>query len=142
MSQTLRFSGLHLFVRDLGKALAFYRMLGFEFPDGAENGPFTSVEAGPGVHLAFGTLALTRGYDPSFREPKGGSPNALQFDVESREGVDRIYRELTAAGHIGHLAPHDAFWGSRYAEVIDPDGNTVGFQSPQDDAKRARPPTV
>jgi hypothetical protein len=26
--------------------------------------------------------------------------------------------------------------------VIDPDGNTVGFQSPQDDAKRARPPTV
>ncbi len=140
MSQTLKFVGLHLFVRDMGKAVAFYRMLGLEFPPGAENGPFTGAEAGPGAHLAFGTFALTRGYDPKFREPKGGSTNALQFDVESREGVDRIYRELTAAGHEGHLAPHDAFWGARYAEVIDPDGNTVGFQSPRDDALRRRPP--
>ena len=141
MSQTLQFSGLHLFVRDMKKTLAFYRMLGLEFAPGAENGPFTSAESG-GVHIAFGTYALTRGYDPKFQEPKGGSTNALQFDVDSRDGVDRIYRELTAAGHTGHLAPHDAFWGARYAEVIDPDGNTVGFQSPQDDAKRTRPPGV
>lgn len=140
MSQTLRFAGLHLFVRDMAKAVAFYRRLGLAFPPGAEDGPFTSAEAGAGAHLALGTFALTRGYDPRFREPKGGSTNALQFDVDSREDVDRIHRELTQAGYEGHLAPHDAFWGARYAEVIDPDGNTVGFQSPQDPARRSRPP--
>jgi uncharacterized glyoxalase superfamily protein PhnB len=137
-----KFSGLHLFVRDMAKALAFYRRLGLVFPENADQGRFASAQVGDGVHLAFGTLTLTRGYDPGFREPKGGSPNALQFDVDTREGVDRIYGDLTQAGHEGHLAPHDAFWGSRYAEVIDPDGNAVGFQSPRDESKRSRPPGV
>jgi catechol 2,3-dioxygenase-like lactoylglutathione lyase family enzyme len=136
-----KLTGLHLYVRDMKASLDFYRRLGIAFPEGAEKGVFTTA-LGDGVHLAFGTFALTRGYDPGFREPKGGSPNSLQFDVESREAVDRIYRELTAAGYAGHLAPHDAFWGARYAEVDDPDGNVIGFQSPQDDAKRRRPPGV
>lgn len=142
MSPAPRFAGLHLFVRDMAKALAFYRRIGISFEPDAEKGVFATSEVGDGVHLAFGTLTLTRGYDPCFREPMGGSTNALQFDVDSRDAVDRIYGELTAAGHEGHLAPHDAFWGSRYAEVIDPDGNTVGFQSPQDATKRSRPPVV
>jgi catechol 2,3-dioxygenase-like lactoylglutathione lyase family enzyme len=135
-----KFSGLHLFVRDLAKSLAFYRRLGLEFDADADKGIFAATEVCAGVHMAFGTFTLTRGYDPGFRQPKGGSPNALQFDVESRADTDRIYAELTRAGYEGHLAPHDAFWGARYAEVIDPDGNTVGFQSPVDPAKRSRPP--
>jgi uncharacterized glyoxalase superfamily protein PhnB len=35
-----------------------------------------------------------------------------------------------AAGHRSHLAPFDAFWGARYAVVLDPDGNRVGISSP------------
>jgi uncharacterized glyoxalase superfamily protein PhnB len=38
-----------------------------------------------------------------------------------------MHATLTAAGHSSHLAPFDAFWGKRYCEVIDPDGNVVGF---------------
>ena len=132
----MKFAGLHLYVRDMGKAVAFYRRLGLSFPPDAENGPFTSAEACDGVHLAFGTFALTRGYDPGFREPKGAPTNSLQFDVPTRADVDRIHRELVAAGYTSHLAPHDAFWGSRYAVVDDPDGNVVGFQSPQDGPRR------
>ena len=136
----MNFSGLHFFVRDMPRTVAFYRRLGLRFAEGAENNVFASVETEDGVHLAFGTYALTRGYDRGFKEPSGPSPNCLQFAVSSREETDRIYRELTAAGHEGHLAPHDAFWGSRYAEVIDPDGNLVGFQSPTDPARRSPPP--
>jgi len=136
----MKFTGLHFFVRDLGRTIAFYRRLGLRFPEGAEKGPFVGVTTDDGVHLAFATHALTRGYDRGFKEPSGPSPNCLQFEVGSREETDRIYRELTAAGHEGHLAPHDAFWGARYAEVIDPDGNLVGFQSPVDPAKRSPPP--
>jgi len=136
----MKFAGLHLFVRDLGKSLAFYRQLGFSFPGHQEGDVFASAEAGPGVHIAFGTFQLTRGYDPGFREPRGGTPNCLQFEVASRAEVDGIHQRLTAAGYASHLAPHDAFWGARYAEVEDPDGNLVGFQSPVDPSKRSRPP--
>ncbi|HXZ84284.1 MAG TPA: VOC family protein [Myxococcota bacterium] len=138
----MKFTGLHFFVRDMARTVAFYRRLGLRFSEGAEKDMFSSVALEDGVHLAFGTHALTRGYDPGFEEPSGASPNCLQFEVESRAATDRIYAELTAAGHKGHLPPHDAFWGSRYAEVIDPDGNLVGFQSPVDPAKRSRPPGV
>jgi hypothetical protein len=42
----------------------------------------------------------------------------------------------------GRLAPFDAVWGSRYAEVCDPDGNVLGFHSPSDAARRGPPPQV
>jgi uncharacterized glyoxalase superfamily protein PhnB len=39
--------------------------------------------------------------------------------------VDQAWKELTEAGHRGHLAPWDAVWGMRYAVVHDPDGTPV-----------------
>ena len=41
---------------------------------------------------------------------------------------------LLAAGGRGHLAPWDAFWGQRYAVVLDPDGNVVNLFAPLDPA--------
>ena len=32
---------------------------------------------------------------------------------------------LIAAGFRGKAPPYDAFWGQRYATVLDPDGNGV-----------------
>jgi hypothetical protein len=37
---------------------------------------------------------------------------------------------LTSAGHTGHKEPWDAFWGQRYAEVLDPDGNLIDLFAP------------
>ena len=51
-----------------------------------------------------------------------------------------LYEELTGAGYAGHLPPFDAFWGARYAEVEDPDGNLLGFHSPQDPTRRSPVP--
>jgi uncharacterized glyoxalase superfamily protein PhnB len=55
------------------------------------------------------------------------------FDVNlpDRESVDRLHAELTAAGHTARQEPFDAFFGSRYAVVEDPDGNLVGLKSPR-----------
>jgi len=33
-------------------------------------------------------------------------------------------------GHRAHKAPWDAFWGQRYAQVLDPDGNSVDLFAP------------
>ena len=62
--------------------------------------------------------------------------------VASREEVDRLYGEMTAAGHRGLQEPCDAFWGARYAIVEDPDGIAVGLMSPKSAEHRSPPPEV
>ena len=70
----------------------------------------------------------------------GGPGVVLGFRVPEREAVDRLYDELIAAGYAGQQAPYDAFWGSRYAVVADPDGNSVALLSAADDDHRTVPP--
>ena len=41
------------------------------------------------------------------------------------EDVDALFERLMAAGHQGLRHPWDAFWGQRYASLLDPDGNGV-----------------
>jgi len=123
--------GLHLFVRDVGASVAFYRRCGLEFE--SVSAEFARA-AGDRAALEIGSHRLTRAYDPAF-EPAAGGSTALQIGLPSREAVDAMFEELTAAGHPGHLPPFDAYWGSRYAEVRDPDGNIVGFQSPRDETR-------
>jgi uncharacterized glyoxalase superfamily protein PhnB len=60
--------------------------------------------------------------------------------VPDRQSVDRLYDDLTSAGHAGQQEPYDAFWGSRFAVVADPDGNAVGLMSPRDEAFRGPTP--
>lgn len=120
---TATFTGVHLFVRDMAVTTAFYRAIGLTV-DGDHEFARATVPNGP--HLVFGSHDLTLRYDPGFR-PASGSACALQFTVPSRAAVDSLHAKLVRAGHPSHLAPFDAFWGSRYAEVKDPDGVIVGF---------------
>ena len=71
-----------------------------------------------------------------------GGRVVVGFSVASREEVDRLFAELTAAGHEGLQPPWDAFWGARYAIVEDPDGIAVGLMSPISPERRAPPPAV
>ncbi|HZN15364.1 MAG TPA: VOC family protein [Acidimicrobiales bacterium] len=134
-------AGIELIVKDMAAAIAFYARLGVEFPDGAAAQPHMAVELPNGIELSFDTLDFTRwGFDPGWTHGPG-TINTLQWSMPTREAVDDVYADLTGAGYHGHLAPHDAFWGARYAIVMDPDGNAVGFQSPPDPSKRVGPPT-
>ncbi|MEX2246275.1 MAG: VOC family protein [Dehalococcoidia bacterium] len=139
MAEQLAFTGLYLFVRDMEATLAFYRRLGLNVE--SVGGNFARAALPGGGSIEFGTAELTRSYDPGWREPNGPSTNTLNFSLASREAVDDVYDDLTAAGYRGHLAPIDAFWGSRYAIVDDPDGNIVGLHSPRDPDK-SRPPDI
>jgi uncharacterized glyoxalase superfamily protein PhnB len=131
--------GIHVFARDVAASVEFYRRAGLEFTDANVSKHFARAE-GDRAALEIGSYELTRGYDPRFVEPAGGGSTALQIGVASREAVDEMFKNLTDAGYKPHLAPIDAFWGSRYAEVCDPDGNPVGFQSPRDGSKVTPPP--
>ena len=54
--------------------------------------------------------------------PAGQSGVVLGFRLASREDVDALYQELVDEGHVGQQPPYDAFWGARYAIVLDPSG--------------------
>ena len=136
------FGGVHIFVREWGETLAFYRHLGVEVEATPWGEHFARATLPNGLSIEFGSAALSKAYDPGWREPSGVSANALQFRLVSRQAVDDLYAVLTGAGHQGHLPPFDAYWGSRYAEVDDPNGNIVGLQSPRDPDRVGPPPQL
>jgi catechol 2,3-dioxygenase-like lactoylglutathione lyase family enzyme len=112
-------------VDDMAAALAFYRRLGLDIPATADGEDHVEVTLPGGLRLAWDTVATIRSFDPRWTPPSGGHRMGLAFRCASAAEVDRVHAELVAAGHKGHLEPWDAFWGQRYAVVLDPDGNSV-----------------
>lgn len=122
---TLRIDAFGIVVSDMAASLAFYRRLGLEFPAGADGEGHVEATLPGGVRLMFDTVEVIRSFDASWQPPTGGHRISLAFLCDSPADVDRVHAELVAAGYRGHLAPWDAFWHQRYAEVHDPDGNPV-----------------
>ena len=127
----------NLVVSDMEASVAFYRRLGLSIPDtDAAFQPHhrsARTEGGIDIDLDSGTFA--RHWDKGWR----GGMGVLGFKVDSRDGVDAIYADLTGAGYRGQQPPYDAFWGARYAVVEDPDGNAVGIMSAIDPDRRSDP---
>jgi uncharacterized glyoxalase superfamily protein PhnB len=119
-----RFEAIGVVVADMARALAFYRLLGLEFPDGAESEGHTEASVA-GVRLMLDTEETIRSFDPDWQPPAGGHRIALAFRCDSPAEVDETYSRLLDGGGSSHKEPWDAFWGMRYAEVKDPDGNIV-----------------
>lgn len=135
-------AAVSLFVRDMAASVAFYRAVGLDVPEGAEAQHHVGVTLPNGLALELDTHALTRAYDPTWQPPPAGGSGVLQFLLSSREAVDASYTRLTGAGYAGRLVPFDAFWGARYAVVLDPDGNFVALTSAQDPARGAPMPPL
>jgi uncharacterized glyoxalase superfamily protein PhnB len=120
-------------VSNMSRALAFYRTLGLEFPDGAENEDHVEAQVGGGMRYMLDTEDVMRSFDPDWRRPTDGHLVGGAFRCESPEEVDRLYRELLAAGGSTYKEPWDAFWGQRYAQVKDPDGTLIDLYAPLPD---------
>ncbi|MEP7198681.1 MAG: VOC family protein [Chloroflexota bacterium] len=111
-------------VRDMAAALKFYRMLGLAIPDGAEREDHVEVITPNGYRIAWDTVALVQQFNPHWVAPVGHRMG-LAFKCDSPAEVDTTFERLMASGYAGHKPPWDAFWGQRYAQVVDPDGNVV-----------------
>jgi predicted lactoylglutathione lyase len=112
-------------VTDMARSIAFYRRLGLEFPEGAENEGHAEAEVSGGVRYMLDTEEMMRSFDPEWKRPTDGHLVGGAFRCESPEEVDRVYAELLDAGGTSHKEPWDAFWGQRYAQVRDPDGTVL-----------------
>jgi uncharacterized glyoxalase superfamily protein PhnB len=108
--------------KDLGASVRFYRLLGVAFPE--PDGDHVEATLPNGLRLMLDAVELIKKLDPEWVEPKGHRM-VLAFECADPAEVDAAHAKVTAAGHRSKTAPWDAFWGQRYAQVIDPDGNVV-----------------
>ena len=117
-------------VADMGKALAFYRLMGLDIAAEADKEDHAEAVLPGGIRIAWDLISMIRTFDPEWKDPSGSPRIGLAFLCDEPAEVDSRYAELTAAGYRGHKEPWDAFWGQRYATVIDPDGNSVDLFCP------------
>jgi len=116
-------------VRDMARAVEFYRRLGVEIPDESEQLEFVEVEMS-GLTFFLSTTGAQARWDPAAREPtEGGYRILLEFLLETAEALDAKYAELTGFGYPSHCAPFDVSPTTRFAMVDDPDGNTILLSS-------------
>jgi uncharacterized glyoxalase superfamily protein PhnB len=135
---------VNIVAKSFDATLKFYRLVGLEIPEPLAQPPgalHATAKAAGGAVLEIDNEHLGGIYNAGVRSKAGGDCRTIiGIALESRQEVDATYARLLAAGHQGRQPPYDAFWGSRYAVVADPEGNDVGLMSPPDEAHRSWPP--
>lgn len=128
-----RLDAIGVVASDLGASVAFYRLLGLEFPeysdDGSAGGHVEATLPG-GIRFMLDTVDIIRSMEPEWTPPSGGHGMGIAFLCDSPADVDDVYAKLIAQGVPSHKEPWDAFWGQRYAQIKDPDGNIVDLFAP------------
>lgn len=119
------FNAIGIVVTDMARSLDFYRRLGLAIPEMEDAEGHVDWEGPGGVRIMFDAVSVVHSFDPDWQPPVGGPAMSLAFDCGSPDEVDTTVAELTQAGFDVHREPWDAFWGQRYATVLDPDGNRV-----------------
>ena len=122
-----RFEAIGVVSGDLARSVAFYGQLGLEFPQplDAEGHGHVEAQLPGGLRFMLDTVETVRSFDAGWEPPSGGHGSSLAFRCDSPAAVDETYSRLLESGGSGHREPWDAFWGMRYAQVEDPDGNVV-----------------
>jgi len=139
---------INLVCKNMEVTLQFYRALGLDIPEASvwrtEHGPHhVEVSMSDGIDLSFDSEALARAYNQGWSETSSRrTGSVIGFRVTTRQSVDELHKKLTDMGYPTSQPPFDAFWGSRYAIVEDPDENLVGIMSPMDSEHRAAPPQI
>ena len=115
--------------RDIAESCRFYRTLGLDVPEPPEGDDHFDVELPSGLRLMWDTETLIKQLDPEWQRPQGQGMT-LAFECGDAGDVDATYARLLEAGFRGKKEPWDAFWGQRYAQVLDPDDNVVDLFAP------------
>jgi len=112
-------------VSDMGTSIRFYRLLGLDVPETPDEGHVDTLLPN-GVRFMLDSEDVMR----SFREDwsrQTGNQIGLALECGSPAKVDEVYARVTGAGFHGEKEPWDAFWGQRYAMLLDPDGVEVSL---------------
>jgi predicted lactoylglutathione lyase len=127
MSELYPLRQVNLVVSDLVRSQTFYSRFGWQFRPMGDAALIADAE---GLQIALHLPDFVRMWNEGYDGRTGGA-TVLDVSVPDRASVDRLHAEIRALGHASPQEPFDAFFGSRYAVVEDPDGNLVGLKSPR-----------
>jgi catechol 2,3-dioxygenase-like lactoylglutathione lyase family enzyme len=119
----MKLDAIGIVAEDLDRSIAFYRMLGLEFSRTPDM-DHCEARAASGLRVMLDSEELIKKLVSGWVRQRGNAM-VLAFDCGSAAQVDATYHAILAAGHRSKTTPWDAFWGQRYACVLDPDGNQV-----------------
>lgn len=117
-------------VNSLPKALQFYRALGLKIPIGQEQEYYVECVSKHASTIVFITKENMLKLNPSWRQADSNGNIGLHFKFSNTQGVEETYNKLMDLGYQSVTIPYDTKWGERFAEVLDPDGNTVSIFAP------------
>lgn len=118
-------AAIGIVTHDVAESARFYRTLGLDVPEPPAGEDHFELTLPNGLRLMWDTVALMRQIDPGWAEPTG-QRLTLAFECDA----DAVHERLVEAGFTSKAVPWDAFWGQRYAQMLDPDGNTVDLFRP------------
>lgn len=108
---------------DVARSLAFYQLVGVQLAQAGGADHYEARTPG-GLRIMLDSVELIRSFEPDYVKPTA-SGVVMCFRQPSAAAVDALYDRITRAGFAGKKPPWDAFWGQRYACVLDPDGNQI-----------------
>ena len=108
---TPRFEAIGIVVSDMARAIAFYRELGLEFPEGAETEGHAEATAA-GVRFMLDTEEMVRSFDPEWQPPGAGAPKRARVSLRHARRSGLGLREPARArrdrpqGAVGRVLGH------------------------------------
>jgi len=119
---------------DVGRSIAFYRLLGVGFPETGEGHIEATLPSG--TRFMLDEESVVKSFRPDWTR-ETGNQLALAFECSSPAEVDELWSRAKDAGFEADKEPWDAFWGQRYAQLRDPDGVPVDLFAWLPDARPA-----
>jgi catechol 2,3-dioxygenase-like lactoylglutathione lyase family enzyme len=116
-------NAIGIVVSDMARSIRFYRLLGLDVPETPDEGHVDAFLPN-GVRFMLDTEETVRSFRPDWQR-ETGNQLGLALECASPDEVDEIYTRATGEGFNGEKGPWDAFWGQRYAQLLDPDGVPV-----------------
>jgi catechol 2,3-dioxygenase-like lactoylglutathione lyase family enzyme len=105
---------------DMAASIRFYRLLGLDVPETPGEGHVDTFLPN-GVRFMLDSEETVRSFRPDWKRETGNQVG-LALECGSPAEVDELYAQVVAAGFASEKEPWDAFWGQRYAQLLDPDG--------------------
>lgn len=122
------FSSVVIIASNLQASIKFYRLMGLDIEyDGQEVDHVDCTQDGGCMVSLVPESTVTKhrlGW-----QARTGNRVVLQFKCANQNDVDVIYTRMVNEGYQTFVQPYDAEWGERFAEIYDPDGNTVALFS-------------
>jgi hypothetical protein len=139
----LRLASINVIIEDVDAAARFLATLGLELEPTLPEWEAHHRTLAPGS-TDFDDADID---SPAFAHWWGGVPHdaprfVVNLRVDARDDVDRLHQQGLDCGALELKAPHDAFWGARYAVMLAPGPLCLGVMSVPEPERRTAPPPV